>query len=349
MRLGHHTSRRFKTTRGLPQGAPESPFVFTVLVDSILMNLNKKWQSAGTDYGFRLDGWYFPSVAYADDIVVLATSQEALEQMIRDLTNEFRKVGLEIGHSKTNWSSSVTPTRHCLNAGDAKVEWKSIFTYVGICMTLQGTTAPAMQHRMKQAQGTYRKWQQVIGCPWIHLNQRMKAVEKAVWPSLLWGAAAWHPTKVWQEKLSSWGARAIADAARIRKHEDMDAVTWWRERHRKGHAIMQQYGMDPNVERKVQLHRWAGHVARAETNSNTAMALRTRGLQWWRDAQKRYNSKWDGVHPKRFSCWRWESQLTTYGPYKDGCEGDVHQNSGWLALAQDRLAWKAGEKLFATA
>ena len=55
----------------------------------------KYGETKGHNSGFRLDEWYFPSVAYADDIVMLRTSQEARKQMILDLIEGFREIGLE--------------------------------------------------------------------------------------------------------------------------------------------------------------------------------------------------------------------------------------------------------------
>ena len=34
-----------------------------------------------------------------------------------------------------------------------------------------------------------------VCCAVLNPRQRMEAVAKAVWPSIMWGAPAWHPTK----------------------------------------------------------------------------------------------------------------------------------------------------------
>ena len=44
-----------------------------------------------------------------------------------------------------------------LKAADAKAACREAAMYVGICMMLNGNSAPTVQHRMKQSQGTYRK------------------------------------------------------------------------------------------------------------------------------------------------------------------------------------------------
>ena len=64
-----------------------------------------------------MDEWYSPSVAYAGDIVVLATSQQALEQMILDLTDGFEDLGPEIIHGykretqKVAWTEQANTRR----------------------------------------------------------------------------------------------------------------------------------------------------------------------------------------------------------------------------------------------
>ena len=83
------------------------------------------------------------------------------------------------------------------------------------------------------------------------------------------------------------------------------------------------------------LHRWAGYIARSGKDTQTAMALRTGGLQRWRDTRRKQSSKWNGVHPRRFSCWRWKAQIAEFKEYKDGM-ADITKNAGWLAAAQDR-------------
>ena len=53
--------------------------------------------------------------------VVLATSRNALEQMLSNITEDSNEISLEMGHPKTNWSSTHTPRVLLLKAGDAKV------------------------------------------------------------------------------------------------------------------------------------------------------------------------------------------------------------------------------------
>ena len=44
---GHFESKTIITTRSFPEGAPESPMVFKLLVDTVQAALNKQWWDKG--------------------------------------------------------------------------------------------------------------------------------------------------------------------------------------------------------------------------------------------------------------------------------------------------------------
>ena len=157
MRLGHFESRKPKRIRAPTWSAsePHGVHTFTSLVGTVPPALSKNWLTKGKEYGFRLDEWYGPTVAYADGIVVLATSQKTFEHMMFALTEGFRERGLEIGHAKTNWSSTHKLRDPGLQSGGRKRGMDKKMTYVGMCVTLNGSSAPSGHHRMKQSQRTY--------------------------------------------------------------------------------------------------------------------------------------------------------------------------------------------------
>lgn len=346
MRMGPVTSQRFATTRGLPQGAPESPVVFTIIVEMVMRKLQAKWScKKKKKHGFLLDSWWFPCLAYADDIILIARSKKALEEMIADASAAFEEVGLSIGHDKTNWSSHPPLPNHVLKAGPASVTWKASLIFVGVELSLLGSSTLAVTHRMAQAQSTFSKWRPLLSCPWVSPIRRCGLLAKSVWPSFLWGAACWNPTKAIRRKISSWGARMAATTAGIKRAPEEAIGCWWRRMHRAGHKILDKLSLDPEKERRRTLHRWAGHVARMPTSSQPAQALRTRGLQWWRHAQEHHeDKKWSGVHCRRFGCWRWEAQLGVF--HGDGSSADETANTGWLRSAQDRVGWRCLEENF---
>ena len=93
--------------------------------------------------------------------------------------------------------------------------------------------------------------------------------------------------------------------------------------------------------RRLQLHRFAGHLAVVPIGI-VRETLRTRCLAWWRYRQKRYHSKFDDLHPKRFHVWRWAAQLVEHYREPETC--DKEDNVGWMLKAESRLDWREGSK-----
>ena len=94
-----------------------------------------------------------------------------------------------------------------------------------------------------------------------------------------------------------------------RRRPDESPVDQWRRRHRKGHALAEQFGLDLPQLCLLQKHRFAGHVARLKPDSLAHRTLTTRDLAWWRHAQAahaRLKDKWRGVHSTRINVWRWK-------------------------------------------
>ena len=158
-----------------------------------------------------------------------------------------------------------------------------------------------------------------------------------VFSSALWLSETWLLTKQQRLRLDSWGARITARVARVARCSEDDVGQHWRHLHRTGHQLLLNLGGGLDWRRASRLHSFAGHCARS-TSGLVPVALRTRRLAWWRYRQARYPGRNDGLHPKRFKVWRWESQLS--GHYGEEECRDPTNNVGWMLLAQCRDTWR---------
>ncbi len=73
VRLGQVVSEEIRMDRGLPQGAPESALIFTMIIDMVISSLEPGWTEKG--YGFSMDHFRLTAVCYADAIVFVACSK----------------------------------------------------------------------------------------------------------------------------------------------------------------------------------------------------------------------------------------------------------------------------------
>ena len=63
---GTVSSSKVRMSRGLPQGAPESPVIFTMIMELVLRDLMKSWITR--KLAWRLDDFALAAICYADDV-----------------------------------------------------------------------------------------------------------------------------------------------------------------------------------------------------------------------------------------------------------------------------------------
>ena len=336
--LGHVAAPFVHMERGLPQGAPESPLIFTLVTELVLRPLLARWKTRGS--GWTFDAFFLAAVCYADDIILVSQSKSDLERMILETTTAFAEVGLSVSTEKCHWSCHPMQSGCQLQFGADAVVWEDALTFVGTVLDLNGNDARAIAYRMAQATKVFHKWKDVLRCRDASEDCRIRLVSSTVFSALLWAAETWHPNRRQQKMLESFGARIVAKALCIKPLQDEDVGDYWRRFHRIGHRHLSAKGGGVNAHRRRRLHAFAGHLGRANGGIQ-ATALRTRSLAWWRHFQGRRLVK----HPGRFAARRWEEQLVAY--YGEANSVFVDEDVGWMLACQDRGVWRSHKEQFA--
>ena len=182
------------------------------------------------------------------------------------------------------------------------MKWVKSLTFVGAVINFNGNDGEAILHRLAQAAKSLGAWRQCLRSLRVALKKRLNLLISTVFASALWLSETWLPTKQQREHLSSWGARMASSIAGCSScMATLNVAQFWRTLHRRGHKILADMGTTLDGRRLSRLHSFAGHLARS-TVPDLSLLLRTRCLSWWRS----------GLHPKRFKCWRWESQITAF-------------------------------------
>ena len=347
-KLGHlRAARAVKAHRGVPQGAPESPLVFTMLVDEILGPLISKWTEQGL--GWALDQVLMTCLAYADDVLLFADSLEKLECMFNDCCVSFDRAGLTVGAEKTHWSSTAVSLGVSMRAGEHDVLWERTLTFVGCELEPSGHSGAALAHRIVKANGVFSAWRSILLNPKIPLRTRAAAFGISVVSSLLWQAGNWTLTESELSKLGSWGARKLFALSCKKRNPSHSIGEHWKQLHRVGHEMAARLSLDLREKALEVKHRFAGHLARLQPGSLPFAVLSLRDLAWWRQQQKDFaklRDKWHGFHPQRFNCWRWETVFEKFFKQVARPVDSDPRNFGWKQVAQDRAAWLASRPAF---
>ncbi|KAK0397691.1 hypothetical protein QR680_002221 [Steinernema hermaphroditum] len=84
-----------KIQRGVRQGDTISPKLFTAMLEEVFRELD--WQ----DFGININGTKLSNLRFADDIALIANTEEELQQMVSELDEASRRSGLRMNREKT--------------------------------------------------------------------------------------------------------------------------------------------------------------------------------------------------------------------------------------------------------
>lgn len=92
------TEERIKA-KGIKQGCPLSPYIFTLIIQDILREIKKKYPKINL---LEPDNDKLPVIiVFADDILIIAKSLKEIEDIVKILKTELEKIGLEVNNNKS--------------------------------------------------------------------------------------------------------------------------------------------------------------------------------------------------------------------------------------------------------
>ena len=98
VRTGHGTIDWFQIGKGVRQGCILSPYFFNLYAEYIMRNAGLEETQAGIKIAWR----NINNLRYADDITLMAESEEELKSLLMKVEEESGKVGLKFNIQKTN-------------------------------------------------------------------------------------------------------------------------------------------------------------------------------------------------------------------------------------------------------
>ena len=101
-RTGHETTEWFQIGKGIRQGCILSPRLFNLYAEYILRNAGLDEAKAG----IKIAGRNINNLRYADDITLMAESEEKLKSLLMKVKEESEKGGLKLNIQKTKIMSS---------------------------------------------------------------------------------------------------------------------------------------------------------------------------------------------------------------------------------------------------
>ena len=118
----HKESEKTRIKRGVRQGDTISPKLFTATLESIFRRLN--WENKGV----KIDREFLTNLRFTDDIFLCTEIPQELQQMLQELSDESRRMGLKMNIAKTKvMDVDNTP----INVNNVLIENVEGYVYLG--------------------------------------------------------------------------------------------------------------------------------------------------------------------------------------------------------------------------
>lgn len=188
------TGDAFAIKRGVRQGDPLSPKLFTAVLEQMFKKLD--WEHLG----LNINGSRLNHLRFADDLVLLEEDPKLLESMIQTLADKSREVGLEINSSKTKMMTNSFPRDITVNG--QKLEYVEEYVYLGQIISPNDQMSKEIEKRIATGWKTYWALKEITKSKEISIKIKKKTFDTCILPAITYGCETWALTKLHREKLA---------------------------------------------------------------------------------------------------------------------------------------------------
>ena len=244
--------------------------------------------------GFRVGGTVINNLRYADDTVIIAETEEELQQLIDIVVRESENKGLYLNGSKSFTmvfsKSTVIPTCNITIHGTS-LEQVNSFIYLGSMFTSDGRCVQDVRRRIGIAKSAFTSLEKVLKSRDIKLQLRIRVLKCYVWSTLLYGSETWTLTSDLMKQLEATEMWFLRRMLRISYKDKVTNEEVLRR------AKVDRTLMKDIVKRKMEFF---GHVIRKEELENLVVTgfiegKRARGRQ--RETYLTYLQNMKGMTP----------------------------------------------------
>ena len=132
----------FQIRKGVRQGCILSPCLFNLYAECIMQNARLEEAQAG----IKIAGRNIKNLRYADDMTLMAESEEELKNLLMKVKEESKKVGLKLNIQKTKIMASGSITSWQIDG--ETLETMADFIFLGSKITADGDCSHEIKRRL---------------------------------------------------------------------------------------------------------------------------------------------------------------------------------------------------------
>lgn len=249
----------FDVKSGVKQGCNMSGFLFLLVIDWIMRRTLE-----GDNTGIRWKLWSkLNDLDFADDIALLSSTRQQIQQKVSSLSNNSKATGLRINSAKTKLLRINTANDEKVQVDDHDIEEVERFVYLGAHVSTSGGTEDDIQARLGKARVAYNKLGKIWKNSQFTCKNKIKIFKSNVISVLLYGCETWRMTQTDEKKLDAFLHKSLRRMLKI----------YWPMRVT-NEEIRRRTGVE-TISSQVARRRWAwlGHVLRMDHNTHPRTAL----------------------------------------------------------------------------
>ena len=170
--------------QGVRQGCVASPHLFALYTEMIMREIEDM-------EGFRIGGKVVNNLRYADNTVIIAESEQQLQQLINTVGTE-SELYLNSTKSFTMGFSKVIVNLACSVSVHGNVLGQvQSFVYLGSLFTSDARSDKEIRRRIGIAKSTFTSMNIILTARNISIAVRLRVLKCYIWPKLIYGCETW--------------------------------------------------------------------------------------------------------------------------------------------------------------
>ena len=222
VRVDGETSEWFNVGKGVRQGCILSPYLFNVYAENIMRNFRDDAHrfddvedpEFDTYESISIGGRSLPELRYADDTVLLSSTPEGLEKMIRSVKQHSEDQNLYLNAKKTK----IMKTDKTERATNIVIDGETIeevidFDYLGSLITQSGDGIKEIRRRLGMASRKLGSLKKV----WKGNDDKtkLKFLRSLIFPIATYGSETWSISKEAEKKINAFEFKCYRKILRI--------------------------------------------------------------------------------------------------------------------------------------
>jgi hypothetical protein len=185
----------FEIKKGVRQGDPLSPKIFTAVLETVFRRLN--WE----EHGLNINGTKLNHLRFADDLILLTDDPAELQSMLTELEEQSKLVGLTMNTSKTKLMTNGAKKHIKMDGKD--MEYVEEYVYLGQVISPINQTSKEIQTRIDKAWKKFWSLKEVLKSNEVPTYHKFKILNSCVLPVLMYGCQTWGLTSFQYKKLNT--------------------------------------------------------------------------------------------------------------------------------------------------